>query len=48
MYFRKNNLTFTANQRLRLGDTILVKKIFIASNLVTHIAVENLLRARNF
>ncbi|KAG2275329.1 hypothetical protein Bca52824_057884 [Brassica carinata] len=38
----------TADQRLRLGATILVEGILMASNLVTSIPEERLLRARNF
>ncbi|KAJ4866235.1 Uncharacterized protein Rs2_52243 [Raphanus sativus] len=39
---------FTANQKLRLGATILVESILIANNPVNKIPVEKLLRARNF
>ncbi|XP_048632897.1 uncharacterized protein LOC106403865 isoform X8 [Brassica napus] len=38
----------TADQRLRLGATILVEGILMASNPVTSIPEERLLRARNF
>ncbi|KAG2274632.1 hypothetical protein Bca52824_057187 [Brassica carinata] len=38
----------TADQRLRLGATILVERILMASNPVTSILEEHLLRARNF
>ncbi|KAL0714242.1 hypothetical protein Bca4012_021221 [Brassica carinata] len=43
-----NSTEFTADQRLRLGASILVEGILMAINLVTRIPVENLLRARYF
>ncbi|KAL0876065.1 hypothetical protein Bca101_025770 [Brassica carinata] len=43
-----NSTEFTADQRLRLGASILVEGILMAINPVTHIPVENLLRARDF
>ncbi|XP_056863044.1 uncharacterized protein LOC130510601 [Raphanus sativus] len=46
--FVKNSKEFTANQKLRLGATILVESILIANNPVNKIPVERLLRARNF
>ncbi|KAG2329177.1 hypothetical protein Bca52824_000357 [Brassica carinata] len=46
--FVKNSEEFTANQKLRLGATILVELILIANNPVNKIPVERLLRARNF
>lgn len=46
--FVKNSKEFTANQKLRLGATILVESILIANNPVNIIPVERLLRARNF
>ncbi|XP_056860627.1 uncharacterized protein LOC108845303 isoform X1 [Raphanus sativus] len=44
----KNSKGFTDDQRLRLGASILVEGILMAINPVTRIAVENLLRARDF
>ncbi|KAG2308432.1 hypothetical protein Bca52824_028180 [Brassica carinata] len=46
--FVKNSEEFTANQKLRLGATILVGSILIANNPVNKIPVERLLRAINF
>ncbi|KAL0702480.1 hypothetical protein Bca4012_058602 [Brassica carinata] len=46
--FVKNSEELTANQKLRLGATILVESILIANNPVNKIPVERLLRARNF
>ncbi|CAN6880352.1 unnamed protein product, partial [Brassica oleracea] len=44
----KKSTELTADQRLRLGATILVEGILMASNPVTSIPEERLLRARNF
>nr|ABD65016.1 Agenet domain containing protein [Brassica oleracea] len=44
----KKSTKLTADQRLRLGATILVEGILMASNPVTSIPEELLLRARNF
>ncbi|KAG2329937.1 hypothetical protein Bca52824_001117 [Brassica carinata] len=43
-----NSTEFTADQRLRLGASILVEGILMAINPVTRIPVKNLLRARDF
>ncbi|CAN6836254.1 unnamed protein product, partial [Brassica oleracea] len=44
----KKSTELSADQRLRLGATILVEGILVASNPVTSIPEERLLRARNF
>ncbi|KAF3596696.1 hypothetical protein DY000_02021677 [Brassica cretica] len=44
----KKSTELTGDQRLRLGATILVEGILMASNPVTSIPEERLLRARNF
>ncbi|CAN7032108.1 unnamed protein product [Brassica oleracea var. botrytis] len=44
----KKSIELTGDQRLRLGATILVEGILMASNPVTSIPEEHLLRARNF